>query len=38
MFAANIVELVTVAGDKYPDCKDPMTFILNNMDGDTMSY
>eukprot|EP00980_Cylindrotheca_fusiformis_P016828 scaffold5074_cov99-Cylindrotheca_fusiformis.AAC.10 len=38
MFAANIVELVTVAGDKFPGCRKPHDFILAQMDADQVSY
>jgi hypothetical protein len=34
MFAANIVELVTVAGEKFPGCKPPHDFIIAQMDTD----
>jgi hypothetical protein len=32
MFAANIVELVTVAGEKFPGCREPHDFIIARMD------
>ena len=32
MFAANIVELVTVAGEKFPECKDSYDAIIRVMD------
>lgn len=34
MYAANIVELVTVAGEKFPGCKEAHDDILGQMEGD----
>jgi len=37
MLAANIIELVSVAGGKFPECKDSQDYIIGSMDFDDYS-